>query len=160
MNKIIVLLWIYNKTIMEDCSSIMDLALTTEIITESNKDIQVGTWMLLKLTYEKICANCYCLKTPQWRVGFAVEIEHWYNHKKTKESIQTCLCNACGLKFVNGKYCQICYKIYGTNLVKANPDLYVECSVCKHINHKHCLDFLDLQIIGKKIYVCSNCCYN
>lgn len=103
-------------------------------------------YFLMKLAGQTMCINCGVTQTPQWRKAFEIYVKDGKTflvqdgcESHPREGVQAFLCNACGLKFRNGKYCHLCYQVYGVDSVRMVPESFVACVNCGHANHRACV---------------------
>lgn len=70
-------------------------------VNKSWDDIDEGVKLILNLI--PYCRNCGTRATPQWRSG-------WWDEMLCR-SVK--FCNACGIKYSRGEFCEFCGKVYG-----------------------------------------------
>jgi hypothetical protein len=68
------------------------------------------------------CGNekCRTSATPLWRKGWT-----------TKEGKSVMLCNACGLHYKKGHFCQFCHQIYKESESDDKENPWIGCERCK-----------------------------
>jgi hypothetical protein len=90
------------------------------------------------------CGNekCRTSATPLWRKGWT-----------TKEGKSVMLCNACGLHYKKGHFCQFCHQIYKESESDDKENPWIGCERCKFIfKNKNILKVQDgfTNIVTKK----------
>ncbi len=75
----------------------------------------------------KTCVSCTTTKTPLWRKG-------WWDEEC---GMHVLLCNACGMKYSKGQFCQICHTlVYGRQVAESTP--LARCEECLQYSHAEC----------------------
>eukprot|EP01080_Neovahlkampfia_damariscottae_P005957 gene5957-9956_t len=93
------------------------------------------------------CGNekCKTSITPLWRKG-------WTN----KEGKSVMLCNACGLHYKKGHFCQFCQQIYKESEADDKENPWIGCERCSRWVHKNC-DVEKPELKDGESYKCAEC---
>lgn len=95
----------------------------------------------------QFCGNHQCKtnQTPLWRKGW-----------KDQSGKSVMLCNACGLHWKKGHFCQFCKQIYKENDNDDVKNPWVGCDRCFRWVHKDC-DSSNIDLKSGEPYLCTIC---
>lgn len=106
-------------------------------VFEMDKEDDMAVLALLRLSGRRVCGCCGTMESVQWRLGWRVE----------KGRVD--LCNACGLMFSKGCFCEFCNGIYRVSETRRSIG-WKGCIVCGRRAHASCVK-------GTKEYTCRKC---